>query len=486
MRNVNEPACGGARPRVIDATLREGLQAPGVRLDVRASTEIAATLARLGIDAVECGHPAVSEVERTRIRAVRGVLDHVPLLCHARATVGDVRAAAEVGADWVGIFLGVNPLSLAARHGLGTREKALARIADVTSEAVKLGLKVRFTVEDTSRTGFEDALAAYRSALGAGASRICFADTVGALTPDDLRRRVADLAAALPGLPIEAHLHDDRGLALANALAALDAGASWISASVNGLGERCGIVDLAALLANLALDGRRTLDEPALLQDLSERVAAHARAPVDARRPVVGRHAFTHTSRLHRRAMEQDPKAYQWLDPTRVGRTHAFAEPALDPIPDAVITVPPVISATELRHHRHGPGERYVMIDERFVRDCRQYCIVRRVPRLDSYGAGHVDRHTHTCDSLFVFLGDQPDLTGLSVEVVIGDRTFGLDSPASVFVPAGVEHTYGVRCGGGLFINHVLSGSYNESLLDPVPLGSDVDDLTMMLTRETA
>lgn len=460
---------GTARARIIDATLREGRQAPGVRLDARASAEIAALLADFGVDAVECGHPAVSEAERDCIRAVREVLDGPDLLCHARATIEDVRAAADAGADWVGVFLGVSPLSLATRHRLSLDE-ALARIGEATREAVRLGLRVRFTVEDTSRTDAPLAEAAYRAALDAGADRICFADTVGILSPQETQARIAELADIFPGAPIEAHLHDDRGLAVANALAALDGGASWISTSVNGLGERCGVVDLAAIASNLDFTNQRTLERPNLLHALSERVAAHARAPVDARRPVVGRHAFTHGARLHQLAVQRDPRAYEWIDPARVGRAHALAKPPLDRAPEALVTTPPVISATELRHHRHGPGERYVMIDERFVPDSRQYCIVRRVPRLDDYGAGHVDRHAHTCDSLFMFLGDGADLTGLSVEVSLGGHAFSLASPASVFIPAGMEHSYRVLGGAGLFVNHVAAGAYNESLLDPLAL----------------
>jgi len=473
MRIASESMRDGARVRVIDATLREGCQAPGVAFDGRASVEIARLLVGLGVDSVECGHPAVSEAERARIRMVRSVLVETPLLCHARATVSDVRAAAEAGADWVGIFIGVSSLSLAARHGL-SRDEALRRIAESTREAVRLGLDVRFTVEDTSRTDEAAAQAAYAAALEAGAQRICFADTVGVLGPEEVRTRIAALTASFPGTPVEAHFHDDRGLALANALAAISAGATWISTSVNGLGERCGITDLAALLANLALAEERKIARPDILHALSARVAAHARAPVDDRRPIVGRHAFTHTARLHRLAVERDPHTYEWIDPAKIGRAHAVSDAPLDRVPASLVTVPPVISATELRHHRHGPGERYVMIDDRFVRDSRQYCIVRRVPRLDQYGTGHVDRHAHGCDSLFMFIGDEDDLKGLSVEVSLDDEVFALESPASVFIPAGLEHSYRVLGGAGLFVNHVLAGSYNESLLDPLPLIDEV------------
>ena len=487
MRNESKSSSATRiHPLIIDTTLREGCQAPGITFDVRASTEIATLLVSVGVDTVECGHPAISETERRRIRAVRNVLNgSTTLLCHGRTTLSDVRAAAEVGADWVGIFLGINPLSLTARHGLGTRERALVRICEVTEAAVQLGLRVRFTVEDASRTEPEDAIAAYQTAIDAGAQRICFADTVGILTPEETRHRVANLVRIFPDIPLEVHLHDDRGLALANALTALKAGASWISTSVNGLGERCGIVDLAALLANLDIAGYRSISSPALLQAVSRCVAAYARAPVDARRPIVGSHAFTHTARLHQRAMERDPRSYEWIDPSRIGRVHTFSKPPLEATHDALVTIPQRISSTELRHHRHGPGERYVMIDERFVPDCRQYCIVRQVPTLTNYGMGHVDRHAHTCDSLFLFIGNASDLTGLLVEVLLGDKTYTIKSPASVFIPASVEHSYRILEGAGLFVNHVLSGSYNESLLEPCSVSSNHMISTQKNTKST-
>jgi 2-isopropylmalate synthase len=257
--------------------------------------EIAALLVQSGVDAIECGHPAVSISECERIRAVRRVTSGTPLLCHARAVVDDVEQVASVGADWVGIFLGVNDMSLAAKLRSATPTQALRRVRDATQAARQLGLNVRFTVEDTSRTPSARALDAYRTALEAGASRLCFADTVGTLAPREVESCIGQLVAAFPDVPIEVHLHDDRGLAIANALAAVEAGATWISTSVNGLGERCGIVDLAAMLANLEYLSLKALRNPTVVQELATRVGVYSLSPPDSRRPVIGAHAFTHT-----------------------------------------------------------------------------------------------------------------------------------------------------------------------------------------------
>lgn len=307
-------------PSIIDATLREGVQAPHARLDKAASVEIAALLVRSGVDTIECGHPAVSILECERIRAVRSVTSGTPLLCHARAVVEDVEQVASVGAEWVGIFLGVNDMSLAAKLRSATPRQALQRVRDATQAARHLGLNVRFTVEDTSRTPSARALDAYRTALEAGAARLCFADTVGTLAPREVESCIRQLVAAFPDVPIEVHLHDDRGLAMANALAAIEAGATWISTSVNGLGERCGIVDLAAMLANLEYLGLKSLGNPAVLHELATRVGVYSHSPPDSRRPVIGAHAFTHTSRLHRLAVQTNPRCYEWIEPEKLGR----------------------------------------------------------------------------------------------------------------------------------------------------------------------
>ena len=168
---------------------------------------------------------------------------------------------------------------------------------------------------------------------------------------------------------------------------------------------------------------------------------------------------------LHRRGERSAPDEQLVQELRRRVRAYCRTMPGT---PEDWVVDPQVISATELRHHRHGPGERYVLVDDRFVAGAGQYCIARRIPRLADYGAGHVDTHVHDCDSLFVFLGDEDGYRGLRVEVSLGGRVFAAESPTSVFVPAGVSHGYRVLGGAGTYLNHVLAGDYNASLLDPL------------------
>lgn len=453
---------------IIDSTLREGMQTAHGRFTRDQSTEIARLLALSGVDAVECGHPAIGQDELLRVTAVVEAVGNVPVLAHARAHRDDIESVAKTGAAWAGIFLGVDEVSRRSRLPGRELHELYAMIEESVGHARKLGLQVRFTVEDGSRTDDAELLEAYRIATGAGAGRICFADSLGILEPEAVRGRISRLRESCPDVDIEVRLHDDRGLSLANALAAIDAGATWVSASVNGLGERAGITDYAVLAVNLHYRGDRPVADGTVLTELSRRVGAYSRSMPDHRRPVVGREAFHHVAKLHGSAVEREPEAYEWVDPDLLGRIHSTDEPSLSADPMDWIVDPQVISAGELRYHRKGPGDRFVLVDNRFVPGAEQYCIARRIPLMDNYGSGHVDTHAHHCDSLFAFLGEENGYRGLTVEVTLGTKTFTVHSPASVFIPAGIAHGYRVIHGAGTYLNHVLAGDYNSSLLDPI------------------
>lgn len=305
--------------RIIDATLREGAQAAGVRWTTDSSVAVAKALAALDVDTIECGHPAVGEDERQRVRAVLDAGLAPPVLSHARALAADIDAVAEVGSPWIGLFLGLSVVSRIARVRKEPPE-LIRQIGESVRHAKGHGLRVRFSLEDATRTPSPDRLRAYAAAVEAGADRLCLADTTGVAEPGDVARGVEDLTKEFPDVPVEVHLHDDRGLAVANALAAVDHGATWISTSVNGLGERCGIPDLAAILVNLAAREQRPWPDGEKLQETVALVESLTRSPRDARRPITGAHAFTHVAKLHIRAMERDPRAYSWIPAEKVGR----------------------------------------------------------------------------------------------------------------------------------------------------------------------
>lgn len=450
---------------ITDATLREGSQTVSGTFSKQQSCEIARRLAEIGVDLIECGHPSISSEEWSRVQAVVESCGSVPVLAHARLRKEDIESVAGTGALWVGVFIGVSTLSRETRVPWDDIDELREMISSCIFTAKNLGLKVRFTVEDATRTETDLIRKVFTIAADCGADRLCVSDTVGALEPDQVRTLVSEVKEWFPRHELECHFHDDRGLAMANALVAVDAGAECISTSVNGLGERAGITDTVSFIINQHLRNGQDVQVGHYLTAISERVAAYSRAHPDAQRPFVGANVFHHASKMHVRAAKKNPASYEIIDPTQLGRERSFG---VYPTPRDLanlIVKPPVISATELRFHRHGPGDRYVMVDERFVSRAGQYCIARRIPSADHPERGHVDAHTHRCDSLFVFLGDQDNYEGLQVEVTVGDTTQVLSSPVAVFIPAGEEHTYRPVSGGGTYVNHVLDGSYEKSLM---------------------
>lgn len=453
---------------LIDATLREGNQSPGVKYSVEDSVVIAKALAGLGVNTIEIGHPFVSSLEFQRVKAVVDLGLTPSILTHARAHHNDIKAVAETGASWVGIFAGLNPRARRVSLGDRTEEEILKIIHETVSYAKTFNLKVRYTIEDSSRTDTDVLLRGFEHAILAGADRICFSDSVGVLEPLEVYKVVDILRKSFPSIPIEVHFHDDRGLALANSLAAIDAGVNWISCSVNGVGERSGITDTLTLITNLHFrnPSQMELPKPGLLKKVSKLVNGLTRSSVHCRQPVVGKNTFIHTAKLHKDAVKKEMSSYAWIDPEKIGSTNVIDFESVPQDYSKYILKPEIVSATELKYHRHGPGDRYVMIDDRYLKDCRLYSIVRKIYGVNENTTGHVDNHRHHVDSLFIFLSYSVDLAGLKVEVLLGDERFQVESPASVFIPSGVKHSYRVISGEGLFINTVLSGSYNESLLE--------------------
>jgi len=451
--------------KIIDSTLREGLQAPGVNLKLSQLKEIISILNTLEVNMIEIGHPAISEEHLNNIKECIN-LAKIPCLVHARANVYDIIQAHKSGAEWVGIFIGINHLS--QKHKLNKKLfEILSLIKMSITKAKSLGLKVRFSIEDASRTALSELIEIYGIALELGADRIVYTDTVGILEPKDIHEDLRRIREVFSSIDIETHFHDDRGLAMANTLTAIDQGVNWVSSSINGLGERCGITDTLSLLANLKFRGTYNQNiEVNKLRTISDIVGAHSRVFNDVKRPVTGKNAFIHTAKLHKSAMLKNENCYCWYNGD-LSLDNKLAEENLKKDIENLITTPEIISAEELKYHRKGHGDRYVMIDYRYVKDCRQYCIVRDIDlKPNDIAAPHVDSHRHMVDSLFVFIGKGEKLTGLKVKVTVDDEEKVINSPASVFIPAGFEHSYEIISGKGLFINYVLADNYNQSLLE--------------------
>jgi 2-isopropylmalate synthase len=303
------------RVQLIDETLRDGLQSPSaVDPPMDAKRRLLHLLVDLGIDAVNLGFPATGSrmAEQVRELAREIVAAELPLTATAvaRMRVEDVEAIARA-ADRTGLVLEAAMFVGASDVRMEAEGWSLSHLLQLSEEAVsaatRLGLPVMFVVEDASRARPETLATLYGHAIGLGARRLCLTDTAGAATPggvDRLVRFVREEVVAPTGeaVQLDWHGHRDRGLAVANCLAAIEAGIDRVHATALGVGERAGNAEMDILLANLAVLGAPTGDLSRLL-DYCHLVAEAMGLPIAANYPVVGVDAFTTAAGVHASAV---------------------------------------------------------------------------------------------------------------------------------------------------------------------------------------
>ncbi|MER9975744.1 homocitrate synthase [Mesorhizobium sp. M0085] len=302
-----------------DTTLRDGEQAPGVAFTTTEKQEIAESLAAAGVTEIEIGTPVMGADEIETIRAVVARCLPVRLMAWCRMTSLDLDAAIESGVHAVNLSLPASDIQLAAKLGLD-KAGALQVIEHMVRRAAAAGFFVAVGCEDASRANRDHLARVIETAAHAGASRVRLADTVGVLDPFSTFELVVQLVAQSP-IDLEFHAHNDLGLAAANTLAAIRAGARHASVTVLGLGERAGNAALEEVAAAMAVfDGADTGIELTALPDLAAQVAWAARRQTAAIKPVVGADVFTHESGIHVAGLLKDSRTYQGLDPALVGR----------------------------------------------------------------------------------------------------------------------------------------------------------------------
>ena len=308
---------------VFDTTLRDGAQSPGFSISADEKLIIARQLERLGVDVIEAGMPASSKGELESIKLI--VKDRLKskVCALARSITADIDAAIQSEVDYIHIFIATSDIHLKHKLKL-SREKALQKAVESIEYAKSHGLFVEFSAEDATRSDLEYLKNFYRAVDDAGAEMLNVPDTVGIMMPKGMFNLVKELKKVVKK-PISVHCHNDFGLAVANTLAGIEAGAEQAQVTINGLGERAGNASLEeVIVAFNLLRGGKTNIKTQLIYQTSQLVSKLGGIPVQPNKAIVGENAFTHEAGIHTHGLISSPLTYEPIKPDYVGRSSRF------------------------------------------------------------------------------------------------------------------------------------------------------------------
>jgi 2-isopropylmalate synthase len=320
------------RIRIFDTTLRDGEQSPGCSMNLQEKLTLARQLARLGVDIIEAGFPIASEGD---LESVRAISHHVkgPVICAlARTSPADIEHAQEALAQAekprIHTFIATSDIHM--KHKLRmTREQVLEEVDRAVRQARQNVDDVEFSAEDATRSDWDFLVEVFRVALEAGASTLNVPDTVGYTTPSEYHELIRFLRKHVPGgdqAVFSLHCHNDLGLAVANSLAAIQAGARQVECTVNGIGERAGNTAMEEVVMAIktrpdVFAGVDTGIVTAEIYPTSRLLSSIIGVPVQPNKAIVGDNAFAHEAGIHQDGVLKAAITYEIMTPESIGRS---------------------------------------------------------------------------------------------------------------------------------------------------------------------
>ncbi len=303
---------------LIDTTLRDGEQAPGLYFTRDQKLRLALALGEAGVPYIEAGIPAMGETEIQTLQQIQHAEKKAKILVWNRLRIEDIQLSLEKGFRCLHISAPSSPVMLEKKFGKN-ETWLLNEMEQLIPLAVQASVEVSFGAEDASRTPLKSLVRLFQQAADLGVVRVRYADTLGLLTPREVQTAITTLVRRQP-LPLDFHAHNDFGLATANALTAYESGAQFISCTVNGIGERAGNTRLEEFLGLLTLlrQEHSGVDLGKILQ-ISKMVAQWTGRGLDRDRPLTGKNLFTHESGIHVDGLLKDFSLYEPYPPTCVG-----------------------------------------------------------------------------------------------------------------------------------------------------------------------
>ena len=317
------------RVKIFDTTLRDGEQSPGCSMNLSEKVRMATRLQALGVDIIEAGFPIASEGDFAAVKAVAGSCRHVTVAALCRTSEQDVARAAEAlaGAAHPRIHTFVATSDIHLEHKLKkTRHEVLVMTRAAVQQAHSYAEEVEFSAEDATRSDPEYLFEVLDTAVEAGATVLNVPDTVGYTTPvefGNLIEQVKKRVVRDRDVIISVHCHNDLGLAVANSLVAIEAGARQVECTINGIGERAGNASLEEIVMALRVRADRlpytTTIDTEQLYPTSQLLSEIVGFDVQPNKAIVGRNAFAHEAGIHQHGVINNPLCYEIMTPESVG-----------------------------------------------------------------------------------------------------------------------------------------------------------------------